>query len=61
MYVPGKLNDVDHVLVDVGTGYFVEKVSQDFVISHLYNSLKTLPNKSHFFVLSECRGWQRVL
>uniref|UniRef100_A0A673MV44 Prefoldin subunit 5 n=1 Tax=Sinocyclocheilus rhinocerous TaxID=307959 RepID=A0A673MV44_9TELE len=25
MYVPGKLNDVDHVLVDVGTGYFVEK------------------------------------
>ncbi len=47
MYVPGKLNDVDHVLMDVGTGYFVEKVSQEFVVSHLYNSLKTLPNKSH--------------
>lgn len=60
MYVPGKLNDVDHVLVDVGTGYFVEKVSQDF--AHLSNSLKTLPNKSnYFFVFSECRGWQRVL
>ncbi|XP_016371457.1 prefoldin subunit 5 [Onychostoma macrolepis] len=29
MYVPGKLNDVDHVLVDVGTGYFVEKNVED--------------------------------
>lgn len=26
MYVPGKLSDVEHVLVDVGTGYYVEKV-----------------------------------
>ncbi|KAJ3925972.1 MAG: Prefoldin subunit-domain-containing protein [Lentinula lateritia] len=25
LYVPGKLNDPDHVLVDVGTGSFVEK------------------------------------
>ncbi|XP_072420859.1 prefoldin subunit 5 [Chiloscyllium punctatum] len=25
MYVPGKLDDVQHVLVDVGTGYYVEK------------------------------------
>lgn len=27
MYVPGTLNDVEHVLVDVGTGYYVEKVN----------------------------------
>ena len=27
MYVPGTLNDVDHVLIDVGTGYYVEKVN----------------------------------
>ena len=26
MYVPGKLHDVEHVLIDVGTGYYVEKV-----------------------------------
>lgn len=26
LYVPGKLSDVEKVLVDVGTGYFVEKV-----------------------------------
>ncbi|XP_057703270.1 prefoldin subunit 5-like [Corythoichthys intestinalis] len=25
MYVPGTLNDVERVLVDVGTGYYVEK------------------------------------
>ncbi|KAJ8367341.1 hypothetical protein AAFF_G00320750 [Aldrovandia affinis] len=25
MYVPGTLSDVEHVLVDVGTGYYVEK------------------------------------
>ena len=26
MYVPGKLKSCDKVLVDVGTGYYVEKV-----------------------------------
>lgn len=26
LYVPGKLSDPDHVIVDVGTGYFVQKV-----------------------------------
>ncbi|XP_030054030.1 prefoldin subunit 5 [Microcaecilia unicolor] len=29
MYVPGKLNDVEHVLIDVGTGYYVEKTASD--------------------------------
>jgi prefoldin alpha subunit len=27
LYVPGKLSNVETVIVDVGTGYFVEKVS----------------------------------
>ena len=27
MYVPGQLSDVDNVLIDIGTGYFVEMVS----------------------------------
>jgi prefoldin alpha subunit len=26
LYVPGKLSNPDHVIVDVGTGYFVQKV-----------------------------------
>jgi len=25
MYVPGQLNDTEHVLVDIGTGYYIEK------------------------------------
>lgn len=29
MYVPGTLNDVEHVLVNVGTGYYVEKNVDD--------------------------------
>ncbi|XP_070758870.1 prefoldin subunit 5 isoform X1 [Enoplosus armatus] len=29
MYVPGSLHDVDNVLVDVGTGYYVEKKVED--------------------------------
>ena len=28
LYVPGKLCDLEHVIVDVGTGYYVKKVSQ---------------------------------
>lgn len=27
LYVPGKLCDVENVMVDVGTGYYVQKVS----------------------------------
>lgn len=27
MYVPGQLSDVTNVLVDIGTGYYVEMVS----------------------------------
>ena len=30
MYVPGKLSDSDKVLVDIGTGYYVEKVHGQF-------------------------------
>ena len=26
LYVPGELSDVESVIVDVGTGYFVDKV-----------------------------------
>ncbi|XP_074917319.1 prefoldin subunit 5, partial [Chelonoidis abingdonii] len=29
MYVPGKLSDVGYVLVDVGTGYYVEKTADN--------------------------------
>ncbi|NXL91650.1 PFD5 protein, partial [Alectura lathami] len=29
MYVPGKLSDIERVLIDVGTGYYVEKTADD--------------------------------
>jgi|ERR1700722_3929643 len=30
LYVPGKLSDPNHVIVDIGTGYFVKKVSNRY-------------------------------
>jgi hypothetical protein len=27
LYVPGKLSDPDHVVVDIGTGYFIKMVT----------------------------------
>jgi prefoldin alpha subunit len=29
MYVPRKLHDVKHVLINVGTGYYMEKTADD--------------------------------
>lgn len=29
LYVPGKLTDAEHVLVDVGTGFYVEKSADE--------------------------------
>ena len=31
LYVPGELSSTSHVLVDVGTGYYVEKTTADAV------------------------------
>ncbi|KAI4625254.1 uncharacterized protein J4E87_005100 [Alternaria ethzedia] len=48
LYVPGKLTDHEHVLVDVGTGFFVEKdiaSAKDFYerkVKDLGDSLKDL-------------------
>ncbi|KAF2131618.1 Prefoldin alpha subunit [Dothidotthia symphoricarpi CBS 119687] len=48
LYVPGRLTDAEHVLVDVGTGFFVEKdvaSAKDFYerkVKDLGDSLKDL-------------------
>jgi prefoldin subunit 5 len=39
MYVPGTLENIKSVIVDIGTGYFAEKV-RIFLISHLTQMLK---------------------
>ncbi|RUS35625.1 Prefoldin [Jimgerdemannia flammicorona] len=31
LYVPGQLADVDNVIVDIGTGYYVEKSTKDAI------------------------------
>ena len=38
MYVPGTLENTKSVLVNIGTGYFVEKVSKEMLPlpNHLY-------------------------
>ncbi|KAF9113822.1 subunit of tubulin prefoldin [Mortierella sp. AM989] len=36
LYVPGKLASVDKVIVDIGTGYYVEKTTEDAI--KFYNS-----------------------
>lgn len=36
LYVPGKLGDTSHLIVDVGTGYYVKKVGVRLGLVHLY-------------------------
>lgn len=40
LYVPGNLSDPEHVIVDVGTGYFVQKVSN--AVPYTYTALHIL-------------------
>lgn len=35
LYVPGKLGDTSHLIVDVGTGYYVKKVGVHLGLVHL--------------------------
>ncbi|KAF8175502.1 Prefoldin [Mycena galopus ATCC 62051] len=48
LYVPGKLSDPDHVIVDVGTGYFVQKTREQAVkhysakVEYIRTNLETL-------------------
>jgi len=55
LYVPGKLSDPDHVIIDVGTGYYVKKTraeaikhyqgKADFVKSNLDKLQETIEKK----------------
>ncbi|WVQ94010.1 prefoldin, alpha subunit [Kwoniella sp. CBS 9459] len=55
LYVPGKLTDVENVVVDVGTGYYVKKTKSEatahynskssFVTSNLETLQKTIERK----------------
>ncbi|KAJ7479799.1 Prefoldin alpha-like protein [Mycena latifolia] len=48
LYIPGKLSDPDHVIVDVGTGYFVQKTREQALkhytakVEYIRTNLETL-------------------
>ncbi|KAJ7901130.1 Prefoldin alpha-like protein, partial [Mycena olivaceomarginata] len=48
LYVPGKLSDPEHVIVDVGTGYFVQKTGAQALkhytakVEYIRTNLETL-------------------
>ncbi|KAF9265040.1 Prefoldin alpha subunit [Marasmius fiardii PR-910] len=48
LYVPGKLSDAEHVLVDIGTGYFVKKTREEAIfhykskVEYIRTNLETL-------------------
>ncbi|KAF8479848.1 Prefoldin [Gautieria morchelliformis] len=50
LYVPGKLSNPDHVIVDVGTGYFVQKTRAQALthyqnkVDYVRGNLETLQN-----------------
>jgi prefoldin alpha subunit len=50
LYVPGKLASTSHVLVDVGTGFYVEKTTDDAItfytgkVEELAGNIKELEN-----------------
>lgn len=50
LYVPGRLADTEHVLVDIGTGFYVEKTTEDALkfyngkIEELGKNIKDLEN-----------------
>jgi prefoldin alpha subunit len=39
LYVPGRLVDVENVLIDVGTGYYVQKVRPYLLLRWIFCSL----------------------
>ncbi|KAG0340812.1 subunit of tubulin prefoldin [Podila humilis] len=44
LYVPGKLADVQKVIVDIGTGYYVEKTTEDAI--KFYNAKVAFVNSN---------------
>ncbi len=44
MYVPGQLKDTDSVMVDIGTGYFAEKVSG---VERVYHNIVSVPSGNY--------------
>lgn len=54
--MPGKLSDVEKVIVDIGTGYYVEKVEYIHgipILDHLLTQMQTLDSATKFYAEKE--------
>lgn len=63
LYAPGRLKDVDNVLVDVGTGYFIERTrheAQDFV-SRKLEQLYTKEEEARVALLRKKESHQSII
>jgi signal transduction histidine kinase len=47
MYVPGQLSDVNNVLVDIGTGYYIDMVSHAHAHTNRHTYRRILPTHVH--------------
>jgi hypothetical protein len=54
LYVPGKMADIDTYMVDVGTGYFVEKVS------YILPRTLSIDKMSDFRTLKELKSFSQT-
>jgi prefoldin alpha subunit len=43
LYVPGRISDPEHVVIDIGTGYYVKKVSLPSPLSSLPHTANSHP------------------
>ena len=57
LYVPGKLSDAEHVIVDVGTGYYVKKVRALYPFSHRLSVSRVMSFLSLWCILAETRAF----
>ena len=58
LYVPGKLRDVEHVIVDVGTGYYVKKVRALYPFSHRLSVSRVMPFLSLWWIFAKTRAFR---
>jgi hypothetical protein len=60
LYVPGTLADPENVIVDVGTGFYVEKVGEFLLFAGCKTDSNRAPKTQQNFMKRRSRSWARV-
>jgi hypothetical protein len=60
LYVPGTLADPENVIVDVGTGFYVEKVGEFYLFAGCKTDLDRVRKTHRSFMKRRSRSWVRV-